>query len=483
MKKTGVLIALFLFFSTVPVGMVQAASHELGFDTALERMVLNNESLRAVSMEKRAREHDKAVARGLYMPKVKVNATYTRLDDDITVTEDDFEITGIDKEKLVSGIEDVKNKLIGAGLLPPTFKANLPGVSMTVQDEEFFQSNINASWPVYTGGRISAANRAAGIRVEEAGEKMTQTRAALTGEMVRRYYGLRLYMKIRDVRLEVLEGMEKHLHEAKILEQTGMISKAERLHAEVARSEALRLLKGAERDLSIAQTALKNTLCDDTDEGIIPTSPLFLTRNVGVLSELKRSAIANNPMLKRVTSKQELAEQNVRKEKAGMLPEVFLFGTREIYSNALSAQAPDWVVGVGMNISIFEGMAVKNRISAARDLRTQVDWVHSKAERDIQTLTEKSYHEVMKNMEQYDALGDSIALAREALRVQTRAFEEGYATSMDVVDARMTLSGVKIKQLTAVYYFDVALCDLLEAGGISQQFNQYRSDENVEVTF
>ena len=104
MKKVGVLIALFLFFSTVSVGMVQAAALELGFDTALERMVLNNESLRAVGMEKRAREHDKAVARGLYMPKVKISATYTRLDDDITVTEDDFEITGLDKKKLVGDL-------------------------------------------------------------------------------------------------------------------------------------------------------------------------------------------------------------------------------------------------------------------------------------------------------------------------------------------------------------------------------------------
>ena len=56
--------------------------------------------------------------------------------------------------------------------------------------------------------------------------------------------------------------------------------------------------------------------------------------------------------------------------------------------------------------------------------------------------------------------------------MRTRAFEEGLATSLDVVDARLSLSRVELERLAAAYEFDVALADLLEASGQGARFEQ-----------
>ena len=93
-----------------------------------------------------------------------------------------------------------------------------------VQDESFWRANIKATWPVYTGGKVPAANRAAEARVTDAEQQRKQTEEALAAELVRRYYGLRLAISARDVRTEVLDALDKHLHDATRLEEEGLIS-------------------------------------------------------------------------------------------------------------------------------------------------------------------------------------------------------------------------------------------------------------------
>ena len=55
------------------------------------------------------------------------------------------------------------------------------------------------------------------------------------------------------------------------------------------------------------------------------------------------------------------------------------------------------------------------------------------------------------------------------------------ATSLDIVDAQLALSRVKIERLIAAYEFDVSLAKLLEASGQSEHFEEYLSRADVEV--
>ncbi len=65
--------------------------------------------------------------------------------------------------------------------------------------------------------------------------------------------------------------------------------------------------------------------------------------------------------------------------------------------------------------------------------------------------------------------------------MRTRAFEEGFGTSIDVVDARNTLARVRLARLAAAFDFDVALANLLTTAGASQRFADFLADADVEV--
>jgi len=464
-KRNGftVMALMFVFFFTPQASL----AGELTLDEALSRMETANDTLAAARQAKSVTEHEKDAAFGLYLPKVEATARWTRIDDPIEID--------------LSQMKDAMGLFHGTD---PRF-GYLPEFTMEVQDDTFVKGRITASMPLYAGGRIQAANRAATSRVSEAGAQLQETSQRLMREMVSRYYGLRFAGKVVEVREAYLAGMARHLSEAKQLEASGMISRSERLHAEVAWAEADRVLKRSVRDQAIADTALANLLAvgeGDHDE-TTPVSPLFLSREIEPLEHFTSAALRLSPLLRRIDEKGVQAEAGVKAETGTLLPKVYLFATKEMLTEDLTILEPEWAAGVGMEVPLFEGLSSVNRLRAARARKAQVGHLSVQARKDIATLTEKLYHEVVAQVEQYDALKTSLALAKEAVRVQTRAFEEGYATSLDVVDARLTLSGVEIKQLKAVYDYDVALARLLETAGLTTEFHTYRNEKRQEVTF
>ncbi len=438
---------------------------DLSFSDSLEALYTKNETLLAAGQEELQYEAERAAARGLFLPRIAIDGTYTRLDKPIKVE-----------------MEDIRQDLLNLklfDLIPILSPGALPSLDLMLQDDEFVVAMLNATWPVFTGGRILAANRAARARLEESREQKRTTTYHLISELARRYFGLRMAERVRDVRRQVLEGMNRHLYQARRLEEEGMIARGERLHANVAQAEADRELKGAGRDVRIAEIALANILA--VDGPVTPTSPLFLARIDEPLPEFIRSAIDRHPGLKQVAAKKDQAHQGYRAEVGRWFPEVFLFGTQQLYEHDLTYLAPEWMAGVGARLSLFEGGSRWHKMRAARSVEERVRYLERKARRDVATLVEKRYNELMKALEQFEALEASLALAEENLRVQRRAFEEGFGTSLKVVDAQLSLSGVQVERLVAAYDFDVALAEFLEAGGQSERYEEFRRRADVEV--
>jgi outer membrane protein TolC len=418
---------------------------------AIGRVQSSHESLRAADAERAQREEERKAAKSLYWPRVEAAARVTQIDRPIELD--------------LSPIRDVI-----LALHPQVPAAAVPPFVETFQEERFWRANVQATWPVYTGGKVAAANRAAEARVDDAKAGRQLTGNALVTELARRYYGLRLARNAREVRANVLRGIDEHLREATRLEEEGMISRAERLHATVARADADRELKRAEQDVEIARAGLANIL--SLPEAGDPSSPLVMGVALEPLERFEEAAGQSHPAFDMLAAQRSLATEALKAEKGKFLPDVYLFGMRELHEGGLTILDPKWAVGAGVSWTLFDGFDRSHKVAAARLQRQRVDEVERRARRDIATVVEKRYRELTKAREQFDALEAALDLGRENLRVRTRAFEEGFATSLDVVDARLSLSRVELERLAAAYDYDVALAELLEQSGQSARFEQ-----------
>ncbi|SDB89747.1 Outer membrane protein TolC [Williamwhitmania taraxaci] len=465
MTKSGLLlIPMLAVFSLSAQEVTPSDTTRLTFGEALRQMQSGNQLIWAANEEVKEKQYDKKATQGLFMPKIQLIGAYTILDDDVSL-----DLTG-----LKTGISDF------AAALPPTLKPYIGALatkvpdSYTLQEQKFGILSVGAAMPLYAGGKIRTANKAASVRVKEAEEKLTEQSASLITELTTRYYGLRLAEDVITVRKEVLTGMESHVKQAESLTKNGMIASAEKLHAEVYRAEAFRALQGSVRDADIVRSALASTLGGPII--VYPTSGLFYTTNIESADFFRQQALANNPKLRQVAVNKELIDLKIKGEKENYLPTIALMGSKELYSNGMNSLVPDWFVGVGLNYTLFDGLARTRKVQAARSLGKRVDNIEEKAKTDIQVQVSSLYSQLMKTQEQLESIETSLAFANEYLRVREKSFSAGFATSLDVVDAQLNLAKVKIERLNLIYNYDITLAQLLEASGQSQQIEKYQTN-------
>lgn len=436
-RRTAVIAAIMCTF----LWLRGAASEPMSFEQALAAMKVRNEALMAAQDDIRQREAEQAAAKGLHYPTIDLEARQIGMDKPITI-----------------GIDPIP-------------------VRLKVQDAGFTEGNITVKVPLYAGGRIDAANRAAEARKSEAGAEARTTESQLVTELAQRYFGLCLAQRARDVQKLKVNTMGQHSYRARRLMEEGIIARVEFLNANVALENAKQELQAAEHDVAIVAEGLANIIV--SADSVEPTTPLFVLREVEPRETFQGYVEEGHPITEMLVSKRDLAAQGIRAEQGASRPTLYLFGKHELFPDDLTMLDPEWAVGIGLQYTLFDGFQTRNKTEAARAVEQKVTHLLQKVRRDLKSLVLKRYEEMSKARDQYDALDASLELARENLRVRSRAFEEGLATSVEVVDATLSLARVQLGRHKAAYDLDLALFQLLEACGRSSRCIEYVARGNA----
>ena len=470
--KTFVPAASLLFFAQAAA---QQPAATLSLDEAIAVTLADNPAMKAAEYEERAAQQERRASIGLRMPQISVTGAYAYMAKDI----------GFDFNEMKGPVQNLAGQVLGSGMVPPQY---IPPIQqlidpilgadwfLKVQDRSLGFVGGQVTMPIWLGGKINAAGRAAKIQERTAIEQGNQTRNALISELVERYFGLSLAMQVVDVRQQVVDGVRKHLQDAIALEQNGMIAKSERLYVEFKLAEAERELANARLQVQTISSALQNTL--NRNQELLPVTSMFIVDKIEDLTFYQAQAADRNPLLNQVTLKRDLAQEGVKVQRSAFLPQVVAMGGGSFYNYQVTGLVPRWAVGVGVNIKIFDGLNREYKYSAAKQTVRRVGELQNKAEKDISVLVEQLYNQLQNYRNQMTSIDASLAFAEEYLRMKNAAFLEGMASSSDLIDAELNLAGVRAERLQAAFNYDKLLAQLLEAAGLSEEFPAYarRSD-------
>lgn len=249
-----------------------AAGQSLSFAEAMARLESASPVLEAARLESLQTRAELAEARGRRLPTISVEGRATRLDSPL----------GIELDSALPGL---------GGLLPP----GLLPERIEIQSEQFYNLAVQASLPLYTGGRLSAGIAAAEAGSEAGQARLAATQAQLEELLVQRYFGLVLARQAVAVRSATVDGLERHLADALRLEEEGLIARAERLRANVALAEAERDLRSAEQQEALAGVALAALLA--MPQPPRPSTPIPPPPSAPSLPDWIEQAQAVNPTL------------------------------------------------------------------------------------------------------------------------------------------------------------------------------------------
>ena len=477
--KKAVKIA-FVAAAMVPaLALAQGERQMISLDEAIAVTLTENPAMKAAAYEERAAQQERRAAIGLRMPQINVTGAYAYMAKDL----------GFDFNDMKGPAKDLAGKILGSGMITdPTIIQGIQGLLnpmmnadwfLKVQDQSLGFVGGEVTLPIWMGGKINAANRAAKINEKSAVEQGNQTRNALISELVERYFGLALATQVVEVRQQVVEGVRKHLQDAIALEKNGMIAQSERLYVAFKMAEAERELANAKLQAETIASALSNTLGREKEWQ--PVTAMFILANVEELDYYQDLAQIRNPLLSQVSLKRQLAEEGIRAQRANFLPQVAAIGGGSFYNYQVAGLVPRWAVGVGVNIKIFDGLNREYKYSAAKQTARRVGELQNKAGKDISVLVEKLYNQLMNYRNQMTSIDASIAFAEEYLRMKNAAFLEGMSSSSDLIDAELNLAGIRTERLQAAYNYDLLLAQLLEAAGISDEFPAYARRNDAQA--
>lgn len=478
MKKVTLVMLALTAVMQLPA---QEQGRTLSLEEALEMTLSDNPAIRAAEFNRRAAQQERRAAIGLRMPQIGITGSYAYLGKDIE----------IDLNNMKTPVQNLAGQILQSGMIPsdyiPSISQMLSGAmaaswALPLQDRSLGFVGGDVTVPLWMGGKINAANRAARINEQTARSQGIQQRNALVSELVERYYGLALARQVVVVRQQVVDGVRKHLEDAAALEAQGMLSRSEKLYVEFKMSEAERDLQNAQSQVETIAAALNSTIGQTDDYQ--PVTAMFILERIEPLDHFRTLAAERNPLLDQVDQKRRLAYEGVRAQRSSFLPQVVAMGGMSFYDYQVSKVLPRWAVGVGVNFKLFDGLNREYKYSAAKQTVRRVEALQDKAGNDISVLVEKLYNQMENYRTQMASIEASLAFAEEYLKTKNAAFLEGMSSSTDLIDAELNLAKVKTERIEAAYRYDVSLAQLLEAAGISDEFTAYmRRQDARRITF
>lgn len=436
----------------------------LSFQEAWDLLQQQNNSLAAQRANVERYAHLKDATQNLNLPSVSVGANFTRLDQDVT-------LSGKQIVDSAGGIDPNLIASLSPSLLP--LVTHLGSAKSTITERDIFTSSIRAIWPIFTGGRITAAQDAAAGKEDEAQSQLAMEIQARYEDLAKYYFSVVLAKEVLATRIAVEEGLTQHRDNALKLEQQGQIAHVERLQADASLDKAKVERKKAQKTLDIAQSALTQIL--GATETVEPSGMLFINTSLPPMHAFIEQTLNTYPGLSLLDAKEKQASSLIKAEQGKYYPEVYLYGDYSLHEDdSLASQMkPDWLVGVGVNIPLIENSGRSEQVKAANSAVNQVRYLKAQAKQDLSVLVEKTYLEAEQALEEVTGLNSSLNLAQENLRLRQKAFSQGLSTSVDVVDAELYLARIRTQQSLASFNYLISLNKLLALSSEMSSFSTY----------
>jgi len=271
------------------------------------------------------------------------------------------------------------------------------------------------------------------------------------------FYQTMLAGKVADIQQEGLDTAKQHLARVELFNQEGQVSEFDVLRArlEVAKLEPEVLAAKNNYDLALA--AFRKQI-GTTDSTIIPEGEFITPTPLDItLEDATTQGLQNREDLQLVNLATQIKEIQLKAEKGNYLPNVALTASGSLYTAAdeYRIEADDfgtaYSVGIGFQMPLFTGFSNRSKINYAKH-----DYEKAKLQyRDTQELVELQIKQLYQKMqhawENYEVQKKNIQMAQRNLELAQVRYENQVGIQLEVFDAQIMLSSIKLQYMNAIY--------------------------------
>ncbi len=446
----------------------QAGVQRMTLSQALAAVTKGNRSLAQSKISKleAKNKHDETL--WMWGPRLHVNAALMGWDDEslLEVVPSDMDLSGL-------------------AILPPALLASFkplmePKVlreKMTITAQVRLIQPLTPLLKVYQGMRLAEVGESYADVVYD------KQYLAISHEVAQLYF--KLYYARRAI--ETLDLAKRSVEEFKVLTQKylaqGLVKQADVMAIDLRLVEIEKDRLDVQNKMQLASTALAQKLglsseVRPTDEfydmpfehGKQASSQALVTQLPSVESYVDK-AMVNRTELRQLELGQQKAERTKKIEYLNYVPDIGLVLGYD-YNHGISIKSThELYYGLALQWEVWDGLSSAKKAKAA-SLESQRLAIQMQEARDLIALEIRQKHIALEHaIAKYNVEKQTIALARERLRIEEASFAQGESISANVLKAQTEAQKAALDALDAHIESLTALSELQEAAGILPTFS------------
>ncbi len=334
---------------------------------------------------------------------------------------------------------------------------------------------IGFGLPLFTFGRINNQIDMAKSGIELSSLDRKQKVLDVTDMVLRSYFSVLISQKAIETNLINLERAQKNLDIATTRFNKGLVPKLELLRAQVQATNTQTLLDDTESALHKSNIVLAKAIGHEgevlTAEGDMIYTPVAV--NVDTL--IKR-AFSQRYDVAMLGLQQSLLQNQIQMTNTALRPTLFGIGGYTV-QNGFNPMNPDefidnWNAGVQLSFPFFDGGVTHHKIQETQKQITSLQLQEKEIKELIAMQIRQSVVSLRQAEQKYLVQQDNINFAQQALQSAEVQYNNGLASSLDLIAAQQALSESELMYLRALFSHVMAKLDLCKAVGDYSYFEE-----------
>jgi outer membrane protein TolC len=338
-----------------------------------------------------------------------------------------------------------------------------------------YRSRVELQWPIYTGGRLQALERAARAEATASGHELASARADLRLEVTRAFWALVTARESERVVGEAVKRVDAQLADVRSRFEAGFVPPNDVSTVEAQRARQQFLYIEARNTASVAEADLARLV--GAPDGLpialdaaLEEAPPGLSEQ-GAVAALVGEARQRRDDRAAISTRIQAAVEREAAAAAGRRPEISLLSGADyarpnpkIFPREDTWQS-SWDIGVNLSWTAWDGGRTKWEVAEAR--ATTAGIRERLAEFDSQLTLEVRQRtlDLAAARAQLETARQEVVSATEARRVVQERFTAGVATTTDLLDAQVALLQAELDRTRALAEIRLALARLDRAVG------------------
>ncbi len=345
----------------------------------------------------------------------------------------------------------------------------IPPTTLRFGDEDNYSLKLSISQPIYTGGKISNSIKAGQQAVSAELSHTNRVKNELIYKVKEAYYNLLTAQQKKRVAELSRKVIQAHQDDLKNMHQQGLVPKNELLKADIKLAEVELMILKANNGIDLMRKSLLNLMGMDLNSDIVPDDNLSFCPFLIDQDDALQTAYEKRSELQALNFSISSLNYIKRAAKGDYWPMFLLVGNYEYGKPGLNKLQNDWMdywtVGIAAKWKIWNWGETRSKVAQSHAMLEKLIQNKYNIQNAIRLDIDRALLKKKEAMESVEVYQKIKMQAEENYRLVKDRFKQGLETNSEFLAAETQLTTARIKELTALAEYQIAVANLERAMG------------------